>query len=234
MKHPNKLFTALAFALATGLTVPAFADGAEKPQPEPEVKTEEAPAPAPVVEPAPVPEEDTTNVDVTVNVEDEEAMPAAAAPAKPSRRERMKEYWNFKRFGVGAGISIGDGDEAFKLDVNVGPLSGFYYADRSGGVAFESPAIPVWKDRLTITPIGVGLAIAPDNAQQLSVTNVDRKLDVYVPSHVDLRLVAGLHFRGGVAWFIPTKAGDHDHIDGDVRRESLKSPRGELSLRYAF
>jgi hypothetical protein len=250
MKHINKLLAVMAFGIAASLSVPALADGGDKVHTEKQdVKsspvvdhsTNVAPAPAPVAAQPTTVLEPVVIHESTPAVEHHDAVvdhssdslkldePVVGSSATTTKHN----YWNFKRFGLGAGGSFAarDQKQLFKLDFNAGPLYVAYYANSDyhrnvlGALAPEIPVFNHDKHPVSVIPAG---------GVQYNGNNAFVKMNVVAFAHVDVGLFKQFHLRAGPTFFIPTNAGDTTGVNSDVRRDAAKHPRGDVVVRYAF
>lgn len=142
-------------------------------------------------------------------------------------------YFDFKRVGAGAGVSLAGHDrtQAAKLDVNFGALQLAYYANgdyHRNIAALFAPEVPLFLDR--VHPV----SFVPGAGVQYNGKDSGVKMNVDVVAHVDVGLFKQFHLRAGPTFFIPTNAGDTSGIDGSDRRLAMRRPRGDVSLRVAF
>jgi hypothetical protein len=116
-----------------------------------------------------------------------------------------EELLSYQSLSVGLGVGIPKGPGSFRalLEVNAGPVAGYYYVNGGYGVAVVVP-VKLWM--LRIKPIGFGLFKNSDENKPMLTSDYPRSWDFLLVSGVETRVWKGLMFNIELNWFIPLSA----------------------------
>ncbi len=129
----------------------------------------------------------------------------AQLAGQEKRLSLAEELLSYQTLSVGLGVGVPKGDGAIRalLEVNAGPVAGYYYVAAGYGIAVVVP-VKLWMLRLK--PIGFGLFKNADEKDPILVSDYHRSWDLMLISGVEARVWKGLMFNFELNWFIPLSA----------------------------
>jgi len=129
----------------------------------------------------------------------------AKLAGQEKRLSLAEELLSYQTLSVGLGIGIPKGEGSYRalLQVNAGPVSGYYYVTAGYGVAVVVP-VKLWM--LRIKPIGFGIFKNSNENKPMLVSDYHRSLDFMLVSGIETRVWKGLTFNFELNWFIPLSA----------------------------